>query len=125
VAVVWCAPFFGKIQAAAGNLMATIYVTDREGKEHVLKVENGLTLMEPLREIDDGIEALCGGMCSCATCHVYIDPEWSAKLSDRGDDELELLEDTECFKGEASRLSCQITMRDELEGIRLIVAPEE
>jgi 2Fe-2S ferredoxin len=117
--------FLGKFRQRAGNLMATIYVTDREGKEHVLKVENGLTLMEPLREIDDGIEALCGGMCSCATCHVYIDPEWSAKLSDRGDDELELLEDTECFKGEASRLSCQITMRDELEGIRLIVAPEE
>ncbi len=81
--------------------------------------------MEPLREIDDGVEALCGGMCSCATCHVYIDPEWSGKLSTRGDDELELVEDTECFEGEASRLSCQITVTDELEGLRLIVAPEE
>jgi 2Fe-2S ferredoxin len=105
--------------------MATIYVTDREGKEHVLEVEVGLTLMEPLREIDGGIEALCGGMCSCATCHVYIDDQWSTKLSERGDDELELLEDTECFRGVVSRLSCQVTMTEELDGIRLVVAPEE
>ena len=105
--------------------MATIYVTDREGKEHVLEVATGLSIMEPLREIDDGVEALCGGMCSCATCHVYIDPEWAPRLSERGDDELELLEDTECFKGQESRLSCQITVTAELDGMRLIVAPEE
>lgn len=105
--------------------MATIYVTDREGKEHVFEVATGLTLMEPLREVDDGVEALCGGMCSCATCHVYIDAEWSVKLSERGDDELELLEDTECFRGEFSRLSCQITISDDLDGLRLVVAPEE
>ena len=105
--------------------MATIYVTDREGNEHVLEVATGLSIMEPLREIDDGVEALCGGMCSCATCHVYIDPEWGARLSERGDDELELLEDTECFKGPESRLSCQVTMTDELDGMRIVVAPEE
>ncbi len=105
--------------------MATIFVTDREGHEHVLKIETGLTLMESLREIDDGVEALCGGMCSCATCHVYIDSAWLPKLSTRQDDELELLEDTECFGGEGSRLSCQITMTEELDGLRLIVAPEE
>jgi len=105
--------------------MATIYVTDREGKEHALEVAIGLSIMESLREIDDGVEALCGGMCSCATCHVYIDPEWGPRLSERGDDELELLEDTECFKGQESRLSCQITVTAELDGMRLIVAPEE
>lgn len=105
--------------------MATIYVTDREGGAHVLEVENGMSLMEPLREIDNGIEALCGGMCSCATCHVYIDSEWTAKLSERADDELDLLEDTECFNDAESRLACQITMSPELEGLRLIVAPEE
>jgi 2Fe-2S ferredoxin len=105
--------------------MATIYVTDREGNEHVLEVATGLSIMEPLREIDDGVEALCGGMCSCATCHVYIDPEWSPRLSERGDDELELLEDTECFKNQESRLSCQITMTAELDGLRITVAPEE
>ena len=77
--------------------MATIYVTDRVGKEHVLELENGRSLMEPLREIDDGIEALCGGMCSCATCHVYIDANWTSRLDERRDDELDLVEDTECF----------------------------
>jgi 2Fe-2S ferredoxin len=105
--------------------MATIYVTDREGNEHVLEAASGLSIMEPLREIDDGIEALCGGMCSCATCHVYIDAKWASRLSERADDELELLEDTECFKQQESRLSCQIVMTDALDGMRIIVAPEE
>ncbi len=105
--------------------MATIYVTDREGNKHVLEVETGLSIMEALREIDNGVEALCGGMCSCATCHIYINPKWSAKLSARQDVELELLEDTECFQGGESRLSCQIVMTDELDGMILTVAPEE
>lgn len=109
--------------------MATIYVTDREGGEHVLEVKNGLSIMEPLREIDSGIEALCGGMCSCATCHVYIDAEWLDKLNVAqcvSDDELDLLEDTECYHGKGtSRLGCQIFMRDELDGLKLTVAPEE
>jgi len=109
--------------------MATIYVTDREGGDHVLEVDNGQNLMEPLREIDNGIEALCGGMCSCATCHVYVAPEWRDKLNGIkpvSDDELDLLEDTECFEGEgSSRLGCQISMTEELDGIKLTVAPEE
>jgi len=109
--------------------MATIYVTDREGGEHVLQVENGVSIMESLREIDNGIEALCGGMCSCATCHVYIDTEWHTKLTaDQAvsDDELDLLEDTECFQGGGcSRLGCQIFMNDDLDGLKLKIAPEE
>ena len=52
--------------------MAKIYVTDRAGNDHVLDATSGLTLMEPLREIDNGVEALCGGMCSCSTCHIYV-----------------------------------------------------
>jgi 2Fe-2S ferredoxin len=105
--------------------MATIYVTDREGTEHVLDVESGLTLMEPLRELDDGIEALCGGMCSCATCHIFVAPAWAAKLSPAQDDELELLEETECYRKDESRLSCQIKYTDELDGMSFTVAPEE
>jgi len=105
--------------------MTTIYVTDREGNEHVLQADNGTTLMEALREIDDGVEALCGGMCSCATCHVFIEVKWSVQLGEARDDELELLEDTECFQGRTSRLSCQIKMTDALDGMRLVVAPEE
>ena len=88
--------------------MATIYVTDREGGEHVIEIESGTNIMEPLREIDNGVEALCGGMCSCATCHVYIEVQWSSKLVDVSDDELDLLEDTECFREGQSRLSCQL-----------------
>lgn len=106
--------------------MGKIYVTDREGDEHTLEVDNGLTLMEPLREIDNGIEALCGGMCSCATCHVFVEPEWREKLKAVGDDELDLLEDTESFQGDGcSRLSCQIVMSDQIDGIKVTVAPEE
>jgi 2Fe-2S ferredoxin len=61
--------------------MATLYVTDRDGNEHALEAETGLPIMEAIREIDGGVEALCGGMCSCATCHVYIDAPWSEQSS--------------------------------------------
>lgn len=106
--------------------MGKIVVTDREGGVHELQVDNGLSLMEPLRNLDSGgIEALCGGMCSCATCHVFIEEPWFSQLATRQDDELELLEGTECFEDASSRLSCQIIMRDELDGMRLKVAPEE
>lgn len=105
--------------------MANIFVVDRAGNEHTLAVDNGLSVMEPLRELDDGVEALCGGMCSCATCHVFIEAEWFAKLPERQDDELELLEDTECFKDGQSRLACQVEMSDQLDGMRLTIAPEE
>lgn len=106
--------------------MPTIYVTDREGGEHVLEVDNGLSIMEPLREIDNGIEALCGGMCSCATCHVFVDADWRDKIKPVSDDELDLLEDTECFQeGGSSRLACQITMNDDLDGLKMTIAPEE
>ena len=106
--------------------MAKIYVTDRAGNDHELDAATGLTLMEPLREIDNGVEALCGGMCSCSTCHIYVDSEWRDKLNEASDDELDLLEDTECYKGDGeSRLACQVKMTDELEGLKLTVAPEE
>ncbi|MFQ5634799.1 MAG: 2Fe-2S iron-sulfur cluster-binding protein [Gammaproteobacteria bacterium] len=105
--------------------MATIYVTDREGGEHVVEIDNGTNIMEPLREIDNGVEALCGGMCSCATCHVFVEDEWAGKLGSVPDDELELVEDTECFRDGNSRLSCQLTMSAELDGMRLTIAPEE
>lgn len=105
--------------------MPTIHVTDRGGNAHTVQVDNGLTLMEPLRELDEGIEALCGGMCSCATCHVLITPEWFAKLSTPHSDELELLESTENFRAGQSRLACQVKVSDAINGIRLTVAPEE
>jgi len=105
--------------------MPTIHVTDRSGTAHTVQVDNGLTLMEPLRELDDGIEALCGGMCSCATCHVFVTPEWFSKLTVVHSDELELLESTENFRAAESRLACQVKVTDAINGIRLTVAPEE
>jgi 2Fe-2S ferredoxin len=105
--------------------MPTIHVTDRGGHQHTLEVDNGQTLMEPLREIDEGVEALCGGMCSCATCHIFIAPEWNTKLPGRQSDELELLESTESFREAESRLACQVRVSDAIDGLRLTVAPEE
>jgi 2Fe-2S ferredoxin len=105
--------------------MPKIHVTDRGGTSHTLSVANGQTLMEPLRELDEGIEALCGGMCSCSTCHIFVAPESFATLPERQSDELELLESTESFRPGESRLACQVKMTDAIDGIHVTVAPEE
>jgi len=105
--------------------MGKIHVTDREGGQHEIEIAAGDNIMEPLRELDGGVEALCGGMCSCATCHIFVAKEWFAKLEPAEGDELELLEETECFDADASRLSCQIAFSDELDGMSFIIAPEE
>lgn len=105
--------------------MPKIHVTDRDGNAHTVTVDNGLTLMEPLRELDEGIEALCGGMCSCSTCHVFVKPEWYGKLPACQSDETELLESTENFRAGESRLACQVKVTDAIDGIVLTVAPEE
>ena len=105
--------------------MGSIVVTDRAGEQHEISIEPGTNLMEPLRDIDGGVEALCGGMCSCATCHVFIEPGFFAKLPAVEDDELELLEETETFKADQSRLSCQVEFSADLDGMRVEIAPEE
>ena len=105
--------------------MGKILVTDRAGDTHDIEINAGDNIMEPLRDLDNGIEALCGGMCSCATCHVFLEPKWFQKLAPPQDDELELLEETECFREGESRLSCQIKFSDELDGMTFTIAPEE
>lgn len=105
--------------------MATIYVTDRDGTEHQIDGTVGQSIMEALRELDYGVEALCGGMCSCATCHVFIESEWHTGLTPPHDDELELLEETESYQVSHSRLSCQVEFTAALASIRLTIAPEE
>jgi len=104
--------------------MATLHVTDRDGLEHEVPGQVGLRVMETLRELDYGVEALCGGVCSCATCHVYVDETWLAQLPQREAEELELLQELDCFR-ENSRLSCQIELTDALDGLRVTIAPEE
>jgi 2Fe-2S ferredoxin len=105
--------------------MGKIVVTDRVGETHEIEMAAGDSIMEPLRELDGGIEALCGGMCSCATCHIFVGPAWVAKLEPAQDDELELLEETECFRKDESRLSCQLEFSDSLDGMTFTIAPEE
>ena len=71
--------------------MALLRVVDRDGIEHEVDGRTGLKVMENLRELDYGVAAICGGMCSCATCHVYVDPEWQARLPAMMSDERELI----------------------------------
>jgi 2Fe-2S ferredoxin len=99
-------------------------VVDREGVEHQVETAPGASLMETLRELEYGVAAICGGMCSCATCHVYIAPEWLDKLPERQSDESDLLAELQ-FRQDNSRLSCQIELKQEYDGLRLTLAPEE
>jgi 2Fe-2S ferredoxin len=104
--------------------MALLRVVDRDGVEHEVDAKPGLKVMETLRELDYGVAAICGGMCSCATCHVYVDAEWASKLPEPMSDERELL--TELSHHEQnSRLSCQLEFTNELAGLRITIAPDE
>jgi 2Fe-2S ferredoxin len=104
--------------------MALLRVVDRDGIEHEVDGTTGLKLMENLRELDYGVAAICGGMCSCATCHVYVDPEWQGKLAPMMSDERELLAELSHYR-ENSRLSCQVELTPALAGLRVTVAPDE
>jgi ferredoxin, 2Fe-2S len=104
--------------------MPTIRVIDRDGVEREVNATSGVVLMEPLRDMDDGVAAICGGMCSCATCHVYVDPDWLARLPAPMSDEGDMLSDL-ASRRENSRLSCQIMLNDGLSGLKVTIAPEE
>jgi len=105
--------------------MPKVIVTTREGEEHSVDAKANGTLMEAIRDHGIGeVLAICGGCCSCATCHVYVDPAFAALLSAMGEDEKYLLEDSgHCTP--RSRLSCQIRITDALEGLKVTVAPDE
>lgn len=97
--------------------MATIKYIEHSGEEHELEVAPGTTVMQAAMDNNiRGIVADCGGSCSCATCHVYIDQDWLGKLEGQNDMEEVLLE--EVFDPQDnSRLSCQIIVTDELDGM--------
>ena len=104
--------------------MTLLRVIDRDGTEHRVEGKTGLKVMETLRDLDYGVAAICGGMCSCATCHVYVDPEWQGRLPPPMSDERELLNElSQCEP--SSRLSCQIEFTAELDGLRVTIAPDE
>ena len=103
-----------------------IEVISREGATSTLAQKRGQdTLMQMLFENDLGVEAACGGCASCATCHVYIAEDWVARLPPREQVEDLLLTYSEHFDKSRSRLSCQIAMTPELNGLILEIAPEE
>lgn len=105
--------------------MPTVYVTTREGEQRVVQATSGRSLMENLREggIDE-ILALCGGNCSCATCHVHVAEEWLDRLPAMSADEDDLLDSSDDRRSD-SRLSCQIPVTDALDGLAVTVAAEE
>ena len=100
------------------------YITP-DGERHEVEVENGYSVMEgAINNNIDGIVAECGGACACATCHSYIDAEWAEKLAPMDDMEDSML-DAAFERKETSRLTCQIEMSDELDGLVIHVADND
>ena len=106
--------------------MGIIYATDRDGSEHELQGRERASFMEILKMAGLSLEALCSGSCQCATCHIYVDPDWIEKLPSPTEMETVTLEgeaDEEIIKPN-SRLGCQLQWNEEYDGIRVTVAPE-
>lgn len=102
--------------------MPKVTFVDSEGVRHDVDVEVGNTIMEAAIDNDvPGIVAECGGACACATCHAYVDGKWIARLPEMDDMEDAML-DSALDRKTNSRLTCQISMVDELDGIEIVVA---
>ena len=105
--------------------MTTLFIVDRSGVSHEIDAVDGLSFMEVIRDNGfDELLALCGGCCSCATCHVYTDAEYSHALSPVSDDENDLLDSSD-HRNESSRLSCQLVVNKSCDGMRVVIAPED
>jgi 2Fe-2S ferredoxin len=105
--------------------MANLIVVDRSGQAHALEAAEGLSVMEVIR--DNGLDellALCGGCCSCATCHVYVEDEFQSRFPPPSNDENDLLDSSD-HRTAASRLSCQLIVSGEGDPVRVSIAPED
>jgi 2Fe-2S ferredoxin len=103
--------------------MAKITYVEHDGTEHVVDVKTGLSVMEgAVKNNIPGIDADCGGACACATCHVYVEESWLPKTGTKSAMEESMLDFAEGVT-EASRLSCQIKVSDDLDGLR-VTMPE-
>lgn len=105
--------------------MLKLVVKKRENEQILLDAQEGLSFMEIIR--DGGVDellALCGGCCSCATCHIYVDADFVQRLPAMSDDENDLLGGSD-HRTERSRLSCQIAFSAALDGVRVTIAPED
>ena len=97
--------------------MPKITYIEHNGKSHTIEVPNGLTVMEgAIQNNIPGIDADCGGACACATCHVYVDEKWHKRLPKKESAEEDML-DMAFEPNKYSRLSCQITVDENLEGL--------
>ncbi|MGB4107872.1 MAG: 2Fe-2S iron-sulfur cluster-binding protein [Alphaproteobacteria bacterium] len=101
-----------------------IFVTDLEGVTHAIDAAAGWRVMELIRDHGFPMKAECGGGCSCATCHVYVDEAWIDKVTPRGTEE-DLMLDEAYDRRENSRLSCQLIMTTELNGLRLTLGKND
>ena len=105
--------------------MPKLTVVTRAGEERTVEAIDGLSLMEAIRDNGfDELLALCGGCCSCATCHVHVDDEFLAMLPPMTADEDDLLDSSD-DRDAGSRLSCQIPFVDELDGLKVRIAEED
>ncbi len=105
--------------------MPRISIVDRAGDERAVEAEPGRSLMETIRDAGfDELLALCGGCCSCATCHVFIDPLWIDRVGRPSADEDDLL-DSSLHKSPTSRLSCQVAITGDLDGLKVTIAPDD
>jgi 2Fe-2S ferredoxin len=105
--------------------MPKLVVVNRAGVEQEIEAGNGVSVMEAIRDAGfDELLALCGGCCSCATCHVYVDPAFADKVEKLGEDENDLLDSTD-HRTANSRLSCQIHLSDAVSGLKVTIAPED
>ncbi|MEC7817074.1 MAG: 2Fe-2S iron-sulfur cluster-binding protein [Pseudomonadota bacterium] len=105
--------------------MPKLIVTTREGETSEIDVADGLTVMEAIRDNGfDELLALCGGCCSCATCHVHVDPAFQDKLPAMSEDEDDLLESSD-HRDANSRLGCQIPFTGDLDGLKVTIAAED
>lgn len=105
--------------------MPTLRIVNRAGIESTVEAGEGLTVMEAIRDNGfDELLALCGGCCSCATCHVHVDPDYADRLPAMSEDEDDLLESSD-HRDATSRLSCQIPFTADLDGLRVTIAAED
>ncbi|ALR21810.1 MULTISPECIES: 2Fe-2S iron-sulfur cluster-binding protein [Sphingobium] len=105
--------------------MPELNVITRDGAQQIINATADVSVMEAIRDAGfDELLALCGGCCSCATCHVYVDPAFAASLPPVSDDESDLL-DGSPHRNDYSRLSCQVVMTDALSGLTVTIAPED
>ena len=104
--------------------MINISVKDLDGQVHEIQGREGDSLMEVLRAFEWGTPAHCGGLCSCGTCHVYLDEDWLDKFQQKDPEEEDLLGVFDTTKGN-SRLSCQLILQADHDGLKLSIAAED